>query len=51
MYNIVASASILMFALFKSLSGETEITLATFSFVVAIALIGAGLDTMESKKK
>ena len=51
MYKVFAGGFLLFHGWLFNWAGKTEITLGDFIWVIAIALIGAGLDTMENKKK
>ena len=51
MYKLMAGVLLFLLAFFYNYAGNTELSLGNFMWVVAIALMGAGLDTMESKKK
>lgn len=51
MYKLMAGGLLFLCSLLNNYGGRTEITLGDFMWVIAIALMGAGLDTIESKKK
>ena len=51
MYKLMAGVLLFLYAGYFYYTGKPEISLGDFYFVVSVALMGAGADTMESKKK